>query len=85
MSVIDAGKVASVPVKLPFFSYEDERITFHLGWQMHGDFTAKLNINNSPIQISVSRRCDRLFGGLRHTCRLSFRPNRWAFILGSLA
>ena len=51
MSVIDAGKVASVPVKLPFFSYEDERIKFHLGWQMHGDFTAKLNINKSPIQI----------------------------------
>ena len=51
MSVIDAGKVASVPVQLPFFSYEDERITFHLGWQMHGDFTAKLNINNSPTQV----------------------------------
>ena len=51
VSVIDAGKVASVPVKLPFFSYEDERLTFHLGWQMHRDFTAKLNINNSPIQV----------------------------------
>jgi hypothetical protein len=51
VSVIDAGRVASMPVKLPFFSYEDERITFHLGWQMHGDFTAKLNINNSQIQV----------------------------------
>jgi hypothetical protein len=30
---------------------EDKRVTFHLGWQMHGDFTAKLNINNSPIQV----------------------------------
>jgi hypothetical protein len=51
VSVIDAGKVAGLPITLPFFSYEDKRITFHLGWQMHGDFTAKLNINNSPIQV----------------------------------
>jgi hypothetical protein len=51
VSVIDAGKAASVPIRLPFFSYEGKRITFHLGWQMHGDLTAKLNINNSPIQV----------------------------------
>jgi len=51
LSVINAGKIAGLPVTLPFFSYEDKRITFHLGWQMHGDFTVKLNINSSPIQV----------------------------------
>ena len=51
VSAIDAGKVAGVPVRLPFFSYQGQWITFHLGWQMHGDFTAKLNINKSPIQV----------------------------------